>query len=195
MRTITRLTCLFLLGSATVFAQPAAKSTGTSGIVRSVENIGKELLSLFGSDDETPVNTAAPTGTKPKRKKVTMALVYTPGKAVVNGDAKTCESGAGVCTFALYPADQAPSDGQKIMVSAMFMPRQRKLGLEFESMPDVLKNEQGKLLLVVRHSANDATSTDGAIILKNKKALVQNGDYEIVNNRVLLNIELPNSSN
>jgi len=180
------------------FAQQSTKGSGTSSVVRSVETIGKELMLLFGSDDDNTTNTTANTNadSKPKRKKVKMALAYTQGKTVVAGDAKTCESGNGICSFTLYPANQAPKDAKVIPVMAMFMPRQKKLALEFDSALDAsLQNESGKIVLVVRRVAGDGTSTDGVIMVKNRKIAIQNGDYEVTNNRVILTVEIPTPNN
>ncbi|MBX7154755.1 MAG: hypothetical protein U0Y96_01960 [Candidatus Kapaibacterium sp.] len=192
-----------------------SSSNKTADIIQSAANIGKEIISIFSSDDEkkgasdpTNTGTSAPgnqtTGNpgavnmnsmnnnRPPRDKTKFVFTYTQGKSVLNGDTKTCETGNGICAFSIYPENQVPKESKSVLVNTQMMPRQKKLIIDFVTPIDAtMQNDAGKTILTVRRTPTDSTNADGAIMIRDRKIFIVNGDYEVVNNHVELTIDVP----
>ena len=174
--------------------RPGAKSGSSPySIVRSIENIGSEVLSIFGLDskDESDAGRTGPGGGGPRARKKTKVLVWLEaGQQTYSADQRSCTPGNGVCSFSISLNDPGNMNGQKFNAQASYFPRQKRVQLEFESAPDAqFAAEGGKVKLVVRRAASDQTDANGTILINNKRLLIRNGEYEVVNNTVSLFVD------
>ncbi len=163
-------------------AKPSTKSSPFN-IIRSIESVGSEVLSLFGVDANDDASSQK--GGPRARKKKSISVWIEGGQQVYNGDQRSCNTGNGVCSFTISMSDQQQGKGQKISALATYFPRQKRVQVEFNSALDTqFQNETGKVRFVVRRAANDQSDTNGTIVLTNKRLVIRNGEYEVTNNTV-----------
>ncbi len=181
--------CLFVL-LLVLRSGASAQSTSTTkparspfNIIKSVETIGSEIISLFGSSDDSPQQN------KKGRNSARVVLQLSTGKTVVNGDAKTCEAGNGVCLFKIFLEANAPKDGTLVTAQATLRPKMKRLILQFDqSFSASMMNEQSKVVFSVHRRANDPADEDGIVVVNSTRIAIQNGDYEVVGNKVIFNL-------
>ncbi len=188
---------LFLLPQSAV-AQKSDKPASSGGsspysIVRSVESIGNEILSLFSSDadQKSASSNAAPGRATGGRRTRKVFLWLIPGVHSPSDAAGQCQSGSGVCTFSisLGPNDGIPNS-TSVSAQASYFPKQKRLVLQLDAPLDAqFVGSDGKATLSVHRGSADANDPNGTIVVKNKRLLVADGDYVVQNNSITLTIQ------
>lgn len=185
MQLITAVVIIISIDSPLAMAQPNTNNNGGSsikGVFKSVENIGNEILSLFGADDND--------GKKQHRPKSVAVLVQLlPGKVMITGDQKTCESGNGICRFKILVDTKAPAEGIIVNAQATLRPKMKKLILTFDgSFDPTVINDMGKVVFVVKRNPNDPNDDDGIITAKTTRIAIMEGQYEVSAKQVIFNL-------